>query len=53
MKMSVVLNFSITSKGQTLEFGGTIDSEGQAAVTGYPDYDPALVPKASASSSGS
>ncbi len=47
-KLTVVLNLSLTAKGQTLEVGGTVDTDSHAAVSGYPAYDPSLVPKAAA-----
>jgi len=45
-KITVALNLSLTAKGQSLEVGGTIDTESHNAVVGYPAYDPSLVPKA-------
>ena len=45
IKLTLALSFSVTLNGQTVDVGGTSDAEVHIAATGYPDYDPSLVPK--------
>lgn len=50
MKLTVAVNVSLTAKGQAVEVGGTINIDRHEDVTGYPAYDPSLVPKVAAAS---
>lgn len=44
-KVTVALNFTLTTDKGALEFGGTIDTDSHSGVSGYPAYDASLVPK--------
>jgi hypothetical protein len=44
-KLTVGLNFTVTTKDGAVEFGGTIEADSNNAVSGYPPYDASLVPK--------
>lgn len=47
-RITVALNYSVTVNSQKVEFGGTIEAESRQSVTGYPPYEPSLVPKVAA-----